>query len=150
MRIAPHRKMLSRKGANQGEGGYRADPAGPRDRPQYGLLQITKVATVNPEWHGDSWLLTGLAGATTTNLVAAALWTAAIVGFGALAAAVFGWLPMAWWQPLAIASATVSLIGLVLVPVACPFLSTVGAFAVNVALFAAVLWYQWAPRDLAA
>ncbi len=35
-----------------------------------------------------------------------------------------------------------------------PFLSTVGAFAVNVALFAAlfaaVLWYQWAPRDLAA
>ncbi len=115
-----------------------------------GLLQITKVATVNPEWHGDSWLLTGLAGATTTNLVAAALWTAAIVGFGALAAAVFGWLPMAWWQPLAIASATVSLIGLVLVPVACPFLSTVGAFAANVALFAAVLWYQWAPRDLAA
>jgi hypothetical protein len=27
-----------------------------------GLLQLFKVATVNPEWHGDSWLLTGLAG----------------------------------------------------------------------------------------
>jgi hypothetical protein len=115
-----------------------------------GLLQVFKVATVNPQWHGDSWLLTGPAGMTLTQIVGASLWTAAIVGFAALAAVVVGWMPEAWFGPLAIGSAAVSLVGLLLFPIAFPLFSTVGAAAVNVAVLVAVLWFQWVPSDLAA
>src|SRR6185503_12624328 len=91
-----------------------------------GLLQMFKVATVNPEWRGDSWLLSG-AGTATTQLVGGVLWTAAIVGFVALAAGVMGWIPTGWFVPLAIGSAAVSLLGLLLFPAAFPTFSTVGA-----------------------
>ena len=64
-----------------------------------GMLQMLKVATVNPSWNGDSWLLTGAVGTTVTQVVGVVLWVAAIVGFAALAASVMGWLPVAWFQP---------------------------------------------------
>jgi hypothetical protein len=115
-----------------------------------GLLQIFKVATVNPQWQGDSWILTGLTGATLTHAIGAVLWTAAIVGFVALAGVVVGWLPASWWGPLAIGSSVVSLAGLLFFPIAFPVFSTIGAFVVDVAVLAAVLWYQWAPSDLTA
>lgn len=112
-----------------------------------GLLQIFKVATVNPEWTGDSWLLTGPLGMTGSQLIGGVLWTTAIVGFAALAAVVIGWLPAAWFQPLAVGSAIVSLAGLLLFPVAFPAVSTVGAFLIDAALLAATLWYGWVPAD---
>jgi hypothetical protein len=115
-----------------------------------GLLQVFKIATVNPQWNGDSWLLTGPAGMTVTQVVGVSLWTAAIVGFAALAAVIVGWLPEAWFTPLAIGSATVSTVGLFFFPVAFPVFSTIGALAVNVAVLVAVLWYHWIPSDLAA
>jgi branched-subunit amino acid ABC-type transport system permease component len=115
-----------------------------------GLLQVFKVATVNPRWSGDSWLLTGLAGSAISQIVAVSLWTLAIVGFAALAAVVVGWLPEAWWAPLAIGASAASLAGLFLFPVAFPLFSTVGACAVNAAVLMAVLWFQWMPSDLAA
>ena len=115
-----------------------------------GLLQLLKIATVNPQWHGDSWLLTGPAGTTLTHVIGAALWSAAIIGFAALVAVVVGWLPQAWFGPLAIGSAVVSLVGLVLFPIAFPLFSTIGAAAVNIAVLAAVLWFHWVPSDLAA
>lgn len=114
-----------------------------------GLLQVFKVATVNPQWQGDSWLLTGVAGTTATQAIGVALWTLAIVGFAALAAVVVGWLPEAWWQPLAIGSAAISLVGLLFFPIAFPLFSTLGALVVDVAVLAAVLWFHWAPSDLA-
>ena len=113
-----------------------------------GLLQVFKVASVNPDWHGDSWLLTGLAGQTATEVVGAALWTASIVGFGALAAVVFGWLPASWWPPLAIGSAVVSLVGLLFFPIAFPAFSTIGALAVDAAVLAAVVVLHWTPADI--
>ena len=115
-----------------------------------GLLQVFKVAVVNPQWHGDSWLLTGPAGINATQIVGVTLWSAAIIGFAALAAVVIGWLPVSWFVPLAVGSAVVSLIGLILFPVAFPLFSTIGAAAVNVAVLAAALWYQWLPSDLGA
>jgi hypothetical protein len=115
-----------------------------------GLLQVFKVAAVNPEWQGDSWILTGLTGATATQWIGAVLWTTAIIGFAALAAVVVGWLPEGWWEPLAIGSAAVSLAGLALFPTAFPIFSTVGALVVNVAVLAAVLWADWTPSDLTA
>ena len=46
-----------------------------------GLLQLFRVATINPQWHGDSWLLTGSFGTTVAQVVGAICWTIAIVGF---------------------------------------------------------------------
>jgi hypothetical protein len=115
-----------------------------------GLLQVFKIATVSPHWNGDSWLLSGPAGPTVSQIVAVSLWTLAIVGFAALAAVVVGWLPEAWWVPLAISASAVSLAGLLLFPVAFPLFSTIGALAANVAVLVAVLWWQWVPSDLAA
>ena len=112
-----------------------------------GLLQTFKVATINPAWHGDSWLLTGVAGQTATQVVAAMIWAMSIVGFAALAAVVFGWLPASWWAPLAVGSALVSLLGVLLFPIAFPTGSTIGAIVVDIAVIAAVLWFQWAPDD---
>jgi hypothetical protein len=114
-----------------------------------GLLQVFKVATVNPEWHGDSWLLTGLAGTTVAQAIGVVAWTTAMVGFIALAGVVFGTLPSAWWEPVAIASALASLAGLLLFPLAFPTFSTLGALAVDMAVVIAVGWYHWAPADLA-
>jgi hypothetical protein len=114
-----------------------------------GLLQVFKVATVNPQWQGDSWILTGLTGATATHAVGAVLWTAAIIGFALLAGVAVGWLPEAWWQPLAIGSSLVSLAGLLFFPLAFPVFSTIGALVVDVVVLGAVLWYHWTPGDLA-
>jgi len=115
-----------------------------------GLLQLFKVATVNPHWHGDSWILTGPAGTTVTQLVGGFLWTAAIVGFAALAGTVLGWLPASWFPPLAVGSAVVSLAGLLLFPIAFPTFSTLGALAVDVVVLVAAIWYHWVPADAGA
>ena len=114
-----------------------------------GLLQVFKVATVNPAWQGDSWLLTGVAGPTATQAVGAVLWSAAIIGFVALGAVVMGWLPETLWTPLAVAAVIASLAGLVLFPAAFPTFSSIGAFVVNAAVLGAVLWFHWVPSDLA-
>lgn len=115
-----------------------------------GLLQVFKVATVSPQWHGDSWLLSGVGGPTATQFVGVVLWSAAIVGFSLLAAVTLGWLPETWWVPLAVGAAAVSLVGLLLFPVAFPPMSTLGALAVDLAVLVAVLWYDWVPSSLAA
>jgi hypothetical protein len=115
-----------------------------------GLLQIIKVATVNPAWRGDSWLLTGTLGATLTQVVGASIWTVAIVGFAALAAVVAGWLPSSWFTPLAIASSAISLAGIVVFPMAFPMSSTIGALTVDVVLLVAATWFRWLPIEFGA
>lgn len=115
-----------------------------------GPIGAFKIATVNPAWHGESWILTGVAGEGLTQAIGAVLWAVAIVGFAALAAIVMGWLPETWWQPLAIGSSLVSLAGLLFFPVAFPVFSSIGAFVVDVAVLVAVLWYGWVPGDLPA
>jgi len=112
-----------------------------------GLLQLFKVATVNPSWNGDSWILTGAVGTTVTQVVGSVLWITAIVGFAALAASVLGWLPVGWFQPLAIGSAVASLAGLLFFPIAFPPFSTVGALVVDVAVLTATTWYGWLPEE---
>ena len=115
-----------------------------------GLLQLSKVATINPAWQGDSWILSNLAGATMTHVIAAVVWTAALLGFVLLAGVVVGWLPATWWSPLAIAAAAASLLGLLLFPSAFPTSSTIGALVVDVLVLAAVLLSDWGPSDLQA
>jgi len=113
-----------------------------------GLIQLYKVATVNPQWQGDSWILTGVAGGAATQAIGAVLWIAAIGGFTLLAGVVMGWLPASWWQPLAIGSAVVSLVGIACFPIAFPLFSTIGALVVDVVLLAAVLGYHYVPSGI--
>ena len=114
-----------------------------------GLLGMFKIATVNPVWDGDSWLLTGAAGRMGTQAVGVVLWTAAIIGFTVLAGVVVGWLPAAWFTPLAIVSSVASLAGLLLFPAAFPTFNTIGALVVDLGVLIAVGWYHWLPIDLA-
>jgi hypothetical protein len=114
-----------------------------------GLLQLFRVATINPEWRGDSWLLSGTLGTPVAQLAGAIAWVAAIVGFAAVAAVILGWLPTSWWAPLGIGSAIASLIGLLLFPSAFPTFSSIAALAVDLALLAAVAWFHWSPQELA-
>ncbi len=104
-----------------------------------GMLQVFKVATVNPEWGGESWLLSGLMGIGPSQAVGIALWSASIVGFAALAAVTVGWLPAEWWPPLAIGASLASLAGLLLFPMAFPTTSTIAAAIVDVVVLVAGL-----------
>jgi hypothetical protein len=115
-----------------------------------GVLQGLRVATINPQWNGDSWLITSVAGATVTQVIGVVLWVGAMVGFVLAAAVVMGWLPETWWQPLAIGSSLLSLAGLLLFPAAFPLGSTIGALVVDIAVLGAVLWADWAPSQLTA
>jgi hypothetical protein len=115
-----------------------------------GLLSMARIATVNPAWDGDTWVLGGLGGPTLVHLVGGLLWTVALVGFIVLAGVVLGWLPESWWAPVAVVSSVASLAGLVLFPVAFPVFSTLGAAVVDLAVLAAVLWLGWTPADLPA
>jgi hypothetical protein len=115
-----------------------------------GPLQVLKVASVNPQWHDDSWLLSGAIGTTPAQGIGIVLWSVALIGFVVLGGVVMGWLPASWWEPLAIGASLASLLGLILFPTAFPAFSTIGAAAVDVVVLAAVLWLHWAPSDLAA
>lgn len=78
------------------------------------------------------------------------LFKVATVGFAAVAATVLGWLAAAWFPPLAIGSAVVSLAGIALFPIAFPVFGTIGALAVDLAVLAATVWYGWLPTELSA
>jgi hypothetical protein len=114
-----------------------------------GILGLFKVAEVNPAWHGDSWILSNVAGDVLTQAVGATLWSVAMIGFIALGLVAFGWLPVAWWQPIAIVSSIASLAGVVLFPIAFPTFSTIGAVVVDLAVLYTVLT-GWIPSDLPA
>ncbi len=115
-----------------------------------GPLGMFKVATVNPAWRGDSWILSGIAGEGPTQAIGTLLWTVALVGFVVLGAVVLGWLPETWWQPIAIGSSVISLAGIALFPLAFPVFSTIGAAAIDIAVLVAVIGYGWVPGDLSA
>ena len=114
-----------------------------------GMVQMFKVATVNPAWHGDSWLLSGIAGPTATQVIGATVWSVAMIGFVLLGAMVVGWLPETYWTPLAVVASIASLAGVLLFPIAFPTMSTIGAVAVDLSVLVAVLWYHWTPSQLA-
>jgi hypothetical protein len=114
-----------------------------------GLLQVFKVATVNPSWNGESWLLSGITGTPVAQAVGVALWSVAMVGFIVLGGVVLGIAPSAWWEPLALASAMASLLAVLLFPLAFPTVSTLGALVVDLLVILAAGWYHWVPANLA-
>ncbi len=88
-----------------------------------------------------SWLLTGLIGDGTARLLGGALWFIPMVGFLAATGGFF--LGQVWWRPLAVSSAVVSLLALVLFFDALPVSSRVGCIAVDLAILYGLLVAGW-------
>ena len=99
----------------------------------------------SPGWDSTSWLLTDLIGQRATNVVGVVIWLIAIVGFLMAALALLGWgVPHAWWRQLAVVSAVVSLIGIVLFWNAfAAFFNQAGAITVDLAVLIGLLVLHW-------
>lgn len=115
-----------------------------------GIIQTLRLATVNPAWNGESWLLSNVGGSALANAVGLALWSAALVGFVLAGGIVLGWLPLDWWRPIAVGASLCSLAGILLFPAAFPLTSTVGALVVDLVVLGAVVLADWTPGHLAA
>jgi hypothetical protein len=93
-----------------------------------------------------SWLVPSLPGDTATT-IAGAFWIASLVGFVIAAMSFWGVvIPGSVWRPLAVASALVSIAGVVLFFGTWPTFYTLAALGVNVAVLVAVLWLHWPPQ----
>ncbi len=95
-----------------------------------------------------SWLVPSLPAETAT-VVASAFWIVSLIGFGVAALSFWGVLvPGEVWKPLAVGTAIVSLVGVVLFFGTWPMFNTVAALGVDVAVLVAVLWLRWPPETL--
>lgn len=100
------------------------------------------------DWLSDhSWLLPGLTP-DTAKVVAGVFWALSLVGFVAAALAFWGaWLPFASWSTLAVASAVVSTVGIVLFGGTWPIPNTIAALAINIAVLVTQWWTHWPASD---
>lgn len=89
------------------------------------------------------WALPSLSVSSATA-VAGVVWSLSLVGFVAAALAFWGWLlPPAMWRELAVASAIVSFMGIVLFFGTWPAFNTLAALAVDLAVLVTQLWAHW-------
>jgi hypothetical protein len=93
-----------------------------------------------------SWLLTDLVGDGVTRILGSLLWLVAIVGFVAVAVGMFG--QVGWWRGLAVGSAAVSILGLVLFWSNSAASSAFSALTFDVAVLGALLLLRWPPSSL--
>ena len=110
-----------------------------------GILPAVGLSTLE-SWNTRSWLLTGFLGDTGSRVVAFILFLAATIGFIGTTLAFLDWLvPHDWWQNLAIVSAIISLVAVILFWNALVSLvpNKVGAIAVDVAILVGLLWANW-------
>ena len=95
-----------------------------------------------------SWLIPSLVGDAATAL-ASAFWILSLVGFVITAMSFWGVVvPGEVWRPLAVASALVSVAGIVLFFGTWPMFNTLAALGMNVAVLVAVLWLHWPTHAL--
>ena len=95
-----------------------------------------------------SWLLPTLP-ATTATAIASAFWLLSLLGFVGAALSFMGILvPGEVWRQLAVASATVSILGITAFFGTWPIFNTVAALGINVAVLLTQLWLYWPPRTL--
>jgi hypothetical protein len=100
---------------------------------------------VSPTWNSNSWLLTDMLGQRVTNGLAVIIWMLAVIGFLLAALALPGWgVPHEWWRPLAVVSAVISLVGIVLFWNAfVTWFNKAGAISVDLAVLIGLLVMQW-------
>ncbi len=96
----------------------------------------------------QSWLLPGLS-ADTATAVASAFWIVSLIGFVGAALGFSGILvPADAWRPLAVATALVSTVGILLFIGTWPAFNTVAALGMDVAVLIALLGMRWPPETL--
>jgi hypothetical protein len=88
-----------------------------------------------------SWLLTGVLGDTLTRLIGSLLWLLVIAGFVAVGVGLLG--QHAWWRPVAVGAAGVSILALVLFANGDALQPLLSAAAMDVAVLVALLWIGW-------
>ncbi len=114
------------------------------------LVVLLWIARVGGEKTGGwtaarSWVLPSMS-AEMAALIASAFWVVSLLGFVTAGLAVLGILvPQDLWSPLAVASAIVSTVGIVLFAGTWPAFNTVAAMAVNVGVLVAVFALHWTP-----
>jgi hypothetical protein len=85
----------------------------------------------------------------TLRLVEGIIWVVVAVGFIVSSMSFYGiFVPTNWWRPLAVVFAVISLVGLVLFGRSWPAFNFIGAFAMNIAVIVALLWFHWPPIDM--
>ncbi len=95
-----------------------------------------------------TWLLSSLPQRTAT-IVASSFWVLSLVGFVAAAMSFWGILiPAEAWRALALISACISGLGIVLFFGTWPMFNTLAALAMNVAVLVTQLWTHWPPHDM--
>jgi hypothetical protein len=94
-----------------------------------------------------TWAVPTLSAASATA-IASAFWVVSLIGFVVAALSFWGvFVPADWWRPVGVATALVSIVGIVLFFGTWPMFNTVAALGVNVAVLVAVLWLQWPPAS---
>jgi hypothetical protein len=95
-----------------------------------------------------SWLFPSLPAPAATT-VAGIFWILSLIGFVAAALSFWGILvPGEVWRQLAVASAIVSILGIVLFVRTWPTFNTLTALGVNVAVLVTQLWLHWPPQAM--
>jgi hypothetical protein len=110
-----------------------------------GIIPAVRLVDVKG-WSSHSWLLTPLLGEAASRIISAILFLAAMLGFLAAALALMGWLvPHDSWRSLAVVSAAISLVAVVLFWNAFVSLipNKVGAIVVDVATLVCLLVLNW-------
>jgi hypothetical protein len=115
-----------------------------------GLLPAFGLSTVEG-WNSRSWLLTPILGETISRILSIILFLVALVGFVASALALLGWVvPHDWWRTLAVVSAVISIVTIVLFWNAFVsfFPNKVGALGVDIAVLVCLLVLNWPTEAL--
>ena len=95
-----------------------------------------------------SWLLAGL-GEPALRVISTILWILAAVGFLAACLGFLGmFVPSELWRQLAVGSAFVSLLGLILFWNTWPAFNTIGAWSMNIIILVTQLWLYWPPTRI--
>lgn len=117
----------------------------------HALGVVPVFVTIADDWNMRSAVFSGSLGESRTQAVGIALWSACLVGFVASGLALLGaGLPVAWWEPLAVASSVLSLLTLALFWHGFPTLvpNKVGAIVVDLTAIAGILFAGWPSADL--
>jgi len=95
-----------------------------------------------------SWLFPNL-GEPIKRTISSVFWVLAALGFLAAFLGFLGvYVPSNLWRPLAVGTAIVSLLGLVLFWNTWPMFNTIGAFSMNFVVLVTLLWFHWPPTSL--
>jgi len=114
-----------------------------------GILPALGLASTKT-WHARSWLLTPVLGDRAARAISVILWLVAALGAIGAGLGAFGWpVTQGAWRTLAVVSAIVSLVGLVLFWNAfSAFFNKAGAIGVDAATLVGILVLNWPPLDL--